>query len=203
MKWVSTALLLFFLLPFAVRTAPSETRLMRQPDISKDAIVFVYAEDLWTVPRASLTSFSPDGQKVAYNPTSQEFRTWKRYRGGWTNYIGIYDLKRNSYEEIPRSGALDQFPMWRGNAVYFISDRDGTMNLYRYDLGSKQTKKLTNYTEYDIKWPSAGSDAIVYENGGLLYSYELASGKTTHVPVTISSDLTTARPEIKTVANAV
>jgi len=307
MKWVCTGLLFFFLLPFAVQTALPETRLMRQPDISKDSIVFVYAEDLWTVaraggqarrltahagdelypkfspdgkwiaftgeydgnsdvyvipaeggeprrltyhpgndmvlgwapdskrvlfrssrasapaattrlflvsidggleemlpvPRASLTSFSPDGQKVAYNPTSQEFRTWKRYRGGWTNYIGIYDLKRNTYEEIPRSGALDQFPMWRGNAVYFISDRDGTMNLFRYDLGSKQTKKLTNYTEYDIKWPSAGSDAIVYENGGLLYSYELASGKTTHVPVTISSDLTTARPEIKTVSSAV
>jgi tricorn protease len=160
-------------------------------------------EEMLPVPRASLTSFSPDGQKIAYNPTSQEFRTWKRYRGGWTNYIGLYDLKRNTYEEIPRSGALDQFPMWRGNAVYFISDRDGTMNLYRYDLGSKQTKKLTNYNEYDIKWPSAGPDAIAYENGGLLYSYDLASGKVSHIPVTVSSDLTTARPEIKTVSDSI
>ncbi len=98
---------------------------------------------------------------------------------------------------------LDQFPMWRGNAVYFISDREGVMNLYRYDLGSKQTKKLTNYTEYDIKWPSAGSDAIVYENGGLLYSYDLASGKVTHIPITVSSDLVTARPEIKNVSNLI
>ncbi len=307
MKWLGAALLLFLLLPSAVRTAPPETRLLRQPDISKDAVVFVYAEDLWIaprtggearrltshpgdevypkfspdgkwiaftgeydgnadvyiipseggeprrltyhpandmvlgwtpdskkvlfrsnrasapaattrlflvsidggleemlpVPRASLTSFSPDGQKIAYNPTSQEFRTWKRYRGGWNNYIGIYDLKRNSYEEIPRSGALDQFPMWRGNAVYFISDRDGTMNLYRYDLGSKQTRKLTNYTEYDVKWPSAGADAIVYENGGLLYSYDLASSKVAHIPITVSSDLTTARPEIKSVSNMI
>ncbi|HLG98394.1 MAG TPA: PDZ domain-containing protein [Bryobacteraceae bacterium] len=307
MKWFGGALLLVLLVPSIVRTAPPETRLLRQPDISKDAVVFVYAEDLWTVPRlggearrltshagdelypkfspdgkwiaftgeydgnadvyvmpteggeprrltyhpandqvlgwtpdskkvlfrsnrasapaattklflvsidggleemlpvprASLTSFSPDGQKVAYNPTSQEFRTWKRYRGGWNNYIGIYDLKNNAYQELPRSGALDQFPMWRGNAVYFISDRDGTMNLYRYDLGSKQTKKLTNYTEYDIKWPSAGADAIVYENGGLLYSYELASGKVSHIPITVSSDLTTARPEIKSVANMI
>jgi tricorn protease len=160
-------------------------------------------EEMLPVPRASLTSFSPDAQKIAYNPTSQEFRTWKRYRGGWTNYIGLYDLKRNTYEEIPRSGALDQFPMWRGNAVYFISDRDGTMNLYRYDLGSKQTKKLTNYTEYDIKWPSAGNDAIVYENGGLLYSYEIASGKVTHIPVTVASDLVAARPEIKSVSGAI
>ncbi len=307
LKWLSAALLGLFLLAPLVGTAPTETRLMRQPDISKDAVVFVYAEDLWTaprtggqarrltahagdelfpkfspdgkwiaftgeydgnadvyvmpaeggeprrltyhpgndmvlgwspdskkvlfrsnrasapaattrlflvpveggleemlpVPRASLTSFSPDGQKVAYNPTSQEFRTWKRYRGGWNNYIGLYDLKRNTYEELPRSGALDQFPMWRGNAVYFISDRDGVMNLYRYDLGSKQTKKLTNYTEYDIKWPSAGADVIVYENGGLLYSYELANNKVAKIPINVSSDLTTARPEIKTVSNAI
>ncbi len=307
MKWLGAALLPFLLVPFVVRTAPPETRLLREPDISKDSVVFVYAEDLWIaprsggqarrltshpgdelypkfspdgkwiaftgeydgnadvyvmpaeggeprrltyhpgndmvlgwtpdskkilfrsnrasapaattrlflvsidgglpemlpVPRASLTSFSPDGEKIAYNPTSQEFRTWKRYRGGWNNYIGIYDLKRNSYEELPRSGALDQFPMWRGNAVYFISDRDGTMNLYRHDLGSKQTKKLTSYTEYDVKWPSAGADAIVYENGGLLYSFDLASGKATHIPITVSSDLTTARAEIKNVSNMI
>ena len=75
-------------------------------------------EQVLAVPRASLTSFSPDGSKIAYNPTSQEFRTWKRYRGGWFNYIGIYDLKKNTYEELPRSGALDQFPMWSGNAIY-------------------------------------------------------------------------------------
>ncbi len=307
MKWLGAAVLLFLLISPEVRTAPPETRLLRQPDISKDAVVFVYAGDLWTaprsggearrltshpgdelypkfspdgkwiaftgeydgnadvyiipseggeprrltyhpandlvlgwtpdskkvlfrsnrasapaattrlflvsiaggleemlpVPRASLTSFSPDGEKIAYNPTSQEFRTWKRYRGGWTNYIGIYDLKRNTYDEIPRSGALDQFPMWRGNAVYFISDREGVMNLYRYDLGSKQTRKLTSYTEYDIKWPSAGADAIVYENGGLLYSYDVASGKVAHIPVTVSSDLVTARPEIKSVSNLI
>jgi len=52
--------------------------------------------------------------------------------------------------------------------IYFISDRDGVMNLFSYDLGSKQTKKLTDYKEYDIKWPSLGPDAIVYENGGVL-----------------------------------
>jgi len=40
--------------------------------------------------------------------------------------------------------------------IYFISDRDGVMNLFSYDLGSKQTKKLTDYKEYDIKWRALG-----------------------------------------------
>src|SRR3989442_290536 len=155
------------------------------------------------VPRASLTSFSPDGQRIAYTSTSQEFRTWKRYRGGWSPAIGIYDLKKNTYEELPRGKGMDMFPMWHGNTIYFISDRDGTMNLYRYDLGSKQTRQLTSYQEYDVKWPSLGPDAIVYENGGLLYALDLASEKTSKIPISVASDVITARPEIKSVAGRI
>ncbi len=157
--------------------------------------------EMLPVPRASLTSFSPDGQRVAFNPTSQEFRTWKRYRGGWTNYIGIFDLKQLTYEELPRNNTLDQFPMWHGNSIYFISDRSGTMNLYRDDLASKKVTKLTDYKEYDIKWPSLGPDAIVYENGGRLYTYDLQSGQARNIPVSVASDSVITRPEIKTVGN--
>jgi tricorn protease len=151
------------------------------------------------VPRADLTSFSPDGNKIAYLETSQEFRTWKRYRGGWSLPIGIFDLQTNSYEELPKTAGMDLFPMWHGNAVYFISDRDGVMNLYRYDLGSKQTQKLTDYNEYDIKWPSLGPDAIVYENGGLLYEYNLTSGKASNIPIQVHGEDIGARAEFKTV----
>jgi tricorn protease len=157
--------------------------------------------EMLPVPRASLTTFSPDGQKIAYLSTSQEFRTWKRYRGGWSPAIGIYGLKDNSYSELPKTNGMDLFPMWSGNAIFFISDRDGLMNLYRYDLGSKQTRKLTDYKEYDIKWPSLGAGAIVYENGGLLFSYDLSSGKISSVPVTVASDDIVARAEIRSVAD--
>jgi tricorn protease len=152
------------------------------------------------VPRGDLTSFSPDGNKVAYIETSQEFRTWKRYRGGWNLPIAIFDLKKNTYEELPKSTGMDMFPMWHGNAIYFISDRDGVMNLYSYDLGSKQTKKLTDYKEYDIKWPSLGPDAIVYENGGLLFEYNISSGKTRNLPIVVRAEDTEARAEFKNVA---
>jgi len=151
------------------------------------------------VHRGGLTSFSPDGQRIAYNQWATEFRTWKRYRGGWTQHIGIFDLKNLTYEELPWVNASDMFPMWHGNAIYFISDRDAVMNLFRYDLGTKQTRKLTNYKEYDVKWPSLGGDTIVFENGGLLYSFDLKSEQTRPVPVSVASDLIVARPEIKSV----
>ena len=151
------------------------------------------------VPRGDLTSFSPDGSKIAYIETSQEFRTWKRYRGGWSLPIAIYDLKKNTYEELPKTAGMDMFPMWHGNTIYFISDRDGVMNLFSYDLESKQTKKLTDYKEYDIKWPSLGPDAVVYENGGLLYEYNLSSGKTRNIPIEVRAEDIEARTEFKSV----
>jgi tricorn protease len=155
------------------------------------------------VPRGDLTSFSPDGTKIAYLETSQEFRTWKRYRGGWNLPIAIYDLKKNTYEELPKTTGMDMFPMWHGNFIYFISDSDGIMNLYNYDLASKQTKKLTDYQEFDIKWPSLGPDAIVYENGGLLYEFNLASGKTRSLPIVVRGEDIEARPEFKSVGQAI
>ena len=152
------------------------------------------------VPRGELTSFSPDGTKIAYLETSQEFRTWKRYRGGWSLPIAIYDLKNNTYEELPKTNGMDMFPMWNGNTIYFISDREGVMNLFSYDLGSKQTKQLTDYKEFDIKWPSLGPDAIVYENGGLLYEYALATGKTRQIPIQVHAENLQARAEYKSAA---
>ncbi len=152
------------------------------------------------VPRGELTSFSPDGTKIAYLETSQEFRTWKRYRGGWSLPIAIYDLKNNTYDELPKTNGMDMFPMWNGNTIYFISDREGVMNLFSYDLGSKQTKKLTDYKEFDIKWPSLGPDAIVYENGGLLYEYTLATGKTRQIPIQVHAENLQARAEYKSAA---
>ncbi len=155
------------------------------------------------VPRASLTTFSSDGTKIAYLETSQEFRTWKRYRGGWSLPIAIFDLKKISYEELPKTAGMDLFPMWHGNTIYFISDRDAVMNLFSYDLGSKQTKKLTDYKEYDIKWPSLGPDAIVYENGGVLHEFNLASSKTRNLPIVVRAEDVEARPEFKSVAQSI
>jgi tricorn protease len=159
--------------------------------------------DMLPVPRASLTSFSPDGNRIAYLPTSQDFRTWKRYRGGWKPPIGIYDLKNNTYSELPNTKGMDLFPMWHGDTIYFISDLDGTMNLYRYDFGSKKTRKLTTFTEYDIKWPSLGPDAIVFENGGLLYTFDLASEQTTQIRINVAGDDIESRPEIRSVGDMI
>jgi tricorn protease len=123
-----------------------------------------------------LVSFSADGTKVAYNRIFRNFRQWKRYTGGLAQDITIYDLKNNVVDRvIPHTDYTDTFPMWHGNTIYFTSDRGSAhrLNLYSYDTGSKQIEQLTSFTEFDIMWPSLGPDAIIFENGGYLYTFDL------------------------------
>ncbi len=147
------------------------------------------------VPRGGFCSYSPDDQKMAYNRVFREFRTWKRYRGGMADDIWIFDFKTNKIENITKNPAQDIIPMWNGNKIYFLSDRgeNKRMNLYVYDLTSKETKELTDYKDFDIKFPSLGNKAIAYENGGYIYKMDLATEKSEKVKIIIADDMVSGR----------
>ncbi|MGA2405921.1 MAG: S41 family peptidase [Bacteroidales bacterium] len=157
------------------------------------------------VPRGGFCSFSPDDQKMAYNRIFREFRTWKRYRGGMADDIWIFDFKTNKVENITNNPAQDIIPMWYGNKIYFLSDRDENkrMNLYVIDLTSRETKKLTDYSAFDIKFPSLGNKAIVYENGGYIYKMDLATEKSEKVKIIIAEDFLSGRPVFKDVSKSI
>src|ERR1700730_15566611 len=140
------------------------------------------------VSEGGLGSFSSDGTKIAYNPIFRNFRTWKRYTGGLAQAITIYDLKNNTVEDVPHTEWTDSFPMWHGNIIYFSSDRgpDHRLNLYTYDLSSKQIDQLTHFTDFDVMWPSLGPDSIVFENGGYLYTFDLESKQPKKLTIYVS-----------------
>jgi tricorn protease len=138
-----------------------------------------------------LLSFSSDGTKVAYNRIFRNFRQWKRYTGGMAQDITIYDLKNNVVDQvIPHTDYTDTFPMWHGNTVYFTSDRGPAhkLNLYSYDLGGKQVEQLTNFDQYDVMWPSLGADAIIFENGGYLYKFDLQTKQSTKLVIFVNGE---------------
>ena len=146
------------------------------------------------VPRGGFVSFSPDDSKMAYNRVFREFRTWKHYRGGMADDVWIYDFKTGQTENLTNNPAQDICPMWGpDNKIYFISDRDGRMNLFSADLATKETKKLTDFKNFDIKFPSIGKNNIVFEYGGDIIRYPLDGSPAKMVPISIKEDLASGR----------
>ncbi len=149
------------------------------------------------LPEGGFCSYSPDGTKLAYNRVMREFRTWKYYEGGMADDVWVYDAKANKVENITNNKAQDIFPMWIGDEVYYLSDRDRTMNLFVYNTKTKQTSKVTNYTDYDIKFPSCHGQSIVFEKGGYLYLMDAASKQPKKITISLTSDNIYARNETK------
>jgi tricorn protease len=149
------------------------------------------------LPEGGFCSYSPDGKQLAYNRVMREFRTWKYYKGGMADDVWIYDPAKKSVENITHNQAQDIMPMWVGDDVFFISDRDRTMNIFVYNNRTKQTEKITDFTEYDVKFPSVHENTIVFENGGYLYKMDAAARTPQKINITLSSDHIYARSEIK------
>lgn len=149
------------------------------------------------LPEGGFCSYSPDGKRLAYNRVMREFRTWKYYKGGMADDIWIYDPEKKSVENITDNVAQDIIPMWIGDEIFYISDRDRTMNIFVYNTKTKQTSKVTNFTEYDVKFPSANGNTIVFENGGYIYKMDATSKKPEKVNIELTSDNIYARSEIK------
>src|SRR5215813_421181 len=152
------------------------------------------------LPMGYAGSYSPDGAMLAYEPLPRAFGAWKRYRGGMASQIWIASLSDSGVEKIPRSDSNDFNPMWVSDKVYFLSDRSGPITLYAYDTKTKKVAQLIQNNGLDIKSASAGPDGIVYEQFGSLGVYDLKSGKTRQVNITISGDLATVRGKYEKVA---
>ena len=148
-------------------------------------------------------SFSPDGQRLAYEPLPRGFNAWKRYRGGMASYIWIAAMSDSSTEKIPREDSNDFNAMWIGDKVYFLSDREGPITLFSYDTKAKRVNKLINNTGLDIKAATAAGDAIVYEQFGTLNIFDLKSNKSSKVNVTINADQLAVRPKYERVGQRI
>ena len=148
------------------------------------------------LPDGGFCSYSPDKKKMAYNRVFREFRTWKYYRGGMADDIWIYDFATKKVEDVTNNPAQDIEPMWAGDKIYFLSDRERTMNIFSYDINTKAVKQVTSYSDYDIKFPSLGNNAIVFEKGGFLYVMDLPSEQVKQININIKSDNIYSRTDL-------
>jgi tricorn protease len=147
------------------------------------------------MPVSGAGDFSPDGKQIAYNPIARDFRTWKRYQGGWAQDIYLFDIATHETKNITSNKRTDRDPMWIGGKIFFNSDRTGTLNLYSYDVASGQVAPVTQSKQWDVRWPSTDSvGRIVYEMDGELHVLDTASSQDRHIPIQVPYDGLYDRP---------
>jgi len=147
------------------------------------------------MPTAGAGDFAADGSRLVYSPLFRDFRTWKRYQGGWAQDLYVFDLATSQIEPVSPTKWTERDPMWIGDAVWFVSDRDGVLNLYRYDLASKETTQQTHETTWDVRWASSDERSqIVYELDGELSLLDTASGAARRLAIHVPDDGLYKRP---------
>ncbi|MBO0857911.1 MAG: PD40 domain-containing protein [Chloracidobacterium sp.] len=162
------------------------------------------------MPRAFAGVYSPDGARMAYEEISTAFipewyetSQWRHYRGGRTHPIQVMTLADYSVERLPWNDSNDTNPMWVGNTVYFLSDRNFTVNLFAYHSDTKKVTQLTHHDDFDIMNASAGPDALVYEQAGYIHLFDIKTGQARRLNIEVSGDLAWARPQFKKVAGMI
>ncbi|MCE9596186.1 MAG: PDZ domain-containing protein [Planctomycetes bacterium] len=147
------------------------------------------------MPVAGGGDLSPDEKKVVYSPLTRDFRTWKRYEGGWAQDLYTFDLASHALEPVAHSIRTERDPMWIGEQIWFVSDRDGFLNLYSFDLASKKVEQATKNTGVDVRWAARGeAGEIVYELGGELHLYDTKKKADRKLDIRVPTDGLSARP---------
>lgn len=147
-------------------------------------------------------TLSPDGNTVAYNRNNSYTFNWRYYRGGTQGVVSLYNLATNAYSELPHGREQNYHPMYVGNDIYYLSDRDfGTLNLFMYDSGSKRITRVTDFKDAEIRNPRTDGKTIVFERGAGLFAYDVATSKVSAIVPKMQGDLNLRRPSLKRVNN--
>jgi tricorn protease len=147
------------------------------------------------MPNSGAGDFSPDGERMVYSPLFRDFRHWKRYEGGWAQDLYIFDLATAAVEPLAHSTRTERDPMWIGDTVYFVSDRDDRLNLYAVDPATGEVEQLTFSDPWDVRWPSTDhASRIVYELNGTLRVFDVTDRSDRALEITVPDDGLWKRP---------
>ncbi len=145
-------------------------------------------EEVLPLNRAYQGKISPDGKRIAYRMNNSWDEERRNYRGGQNRPIWIADLKTLDVETPPWKDSKDMDPVWVGDVVYFISDRDGVANIWSYESKSKKLTQVTDFSDFDVKTLDAGAGAVVFEQAGYVHELDAKTGKHHVVNITANGD---------------
>ncbi len=158
-------------------------------------------EEPMVLPRGFQGKISADGGKIAYRMNNSWDDERRNYRGGQNRPVWIVDLKSYDLVTPPWTDSKDLDPVWIGNSVYFISDRDGVQNVWSYEANSKKLAQVTKYTDFDVKTMDSGAETIVFEQAGYIHELDPKSGKERLVNITVKGDFPWMMPRWEDVSS--
>lgn len=155
------------------------------------------------IPNADQAVYSPDKKQMAYTPIPPRFQQWKNYRGGTTSTIWIFNFDDYKTTKVPQpeTRCNDWYPMWAGNTIYFLSDRNGEFNLFSCNLVNNAIQQLTSFSDFPVVSACLRGNSILLEQAGKLHLYNTESGDTKTLQIGIAAELEELRPRFVKGAN--
>ena len=155
------------------------------------------------IPRVYKGQFSPDGNRFVYQQINLSDDEWRNYRGGQARPIWLMDMSDYSISKLPWEGSNDQDPVWVGNTIYFLSDRNHAMNVYGYTPSTEELRQVTDFSEFDIKALNSGGGLLVFEYGGYIYKLDPKKEEPQKVSVSVEGDFPWMRPHWEEVGDQI
>jgi tricorn protease len=165
----------------------------RYSGLPKPRLVKLNLEDgtrsLIPLATAAEAAYDGTGAKLFFVRPAFHNNVTKRYTGGTAR--DVWKFEDGAEEAVELTGDYDgesHSPMWWGGRIYFITDRDGTMNVWSMDEEGGDPRQHTNHSGWDVKSPSLSHGRIAYQLGADLWLYDISTGNARLVPITLASD---------------
>ena len=150
----------------------------------------------------SEAAYSSDGHTLFFTRWRKQPSFTKRYKGGYNETLWRFD---GSSEAVPLTAdwaGTSRNPMFWNQRIYFLSDRDGVMNVFSMDTQGRDLKQESHQRGFDIASASLSEGRVVYACAGDLWSLDLQSGKEQIIPISAASDFDQLRDHwVKTPLN--
>ena len=145
---------------------------------------------LW---QASDGAFDPATGKLAFVRLPFQSSSTKRYKGGFIQQLWIWDPTADGGKQEATALAADfagtsKHPMWWQGRIYFLTDRDGHMNIWSMLSDGKDVKQHTTHSGMDVQGGALAGGKLVYQVGADLWLLDIASNKSTQLGITLESD---------------
>jgi len=147
------------------------------------------SESVLPLSQAADGVFEPTGQTLFFTRLPFQGSYTKRYKGGTAQNLWKYDLgSQNAVPLTADYAGTSKEPMFWQGRLYFVSDRDGIMNLWSMNLEGGDLRQHTSHAESDVSSPSLSEGRIVYQLVSDLWFYDIASQTGGTIQITLPSD---------------